>query len=101
MATQDDKNVVATADALLREEVGRLVRPLLHVAEGEEVLFAFGVAPYHGAAIGVVHTDVVYDVVAEVEILGANHVELSELVFVVVLFLYETKVDVSHNIFPR
>ena len=70
---QDDHDEVAAADAAVRQEVRRLVRPRFHVGEGEGVFFPFRVAPDHGRALGVVDRDIVHDVVGEVEVVGHGH----------------------------
>ena len=89
--------VVAAPDAEPREEVGGLIRPLLHIAEGEGVPLALGVAPHHRAAIGFGERDVVDDVVAEVEVVGAAHVERRKTPRLVVGFLDVAQIDVSHE----
>ena len=98
VAAQDDHDHVAPADALSGEEVRGLVRPALHLAEREEVLLPFGIAPHHGAAVGIIHGDVVDDVVAEIEILRAVDLEGFELAVCSVAFLDEAQIDVSHVI---
>ena len=97
VAPQDDHDHVSAADALAFQEVGRLVGPALHVGEREDVLFAFGVAPYHGAAVGIVFGYVVDDIVAEVERIGAGDREGFKLIEVVVRFGNVAEVDVSHK----
>jgi len=97
VAPQDDHDHVAAADALLGQEVRRLVRPALHVGEREHVVLALGVAPHHGAAVGVVRGDVVDHVVAEVEVCRAVHVERDEHAALVVGFVHVAEVDVSHD----
>jgi hypothetical protein len=99
VAPQNDHDEVAATDAALREEVGRLVRPVLHVGEGEDVLLAFGVTPHHGGAVGVGQGDVVHHVVGEVEVGGHVHVELGEQAVVVVGLGDVTFVDMSHDRF--
>ena len=69
----------------------------VHVGEREDVLFAFGVAPYHGAAVGIVFGYVVDDIVAEVERIGAGDREGFKLIEVVVRFGNVAEVDVSHK----
>ena len=96
VAAQDDHDHVAAADALRGEEVRRLVGPAFHVGEGEYVLLALGVAPHHGAAVGVSRGDVVDDVVAEVERFGAVDLELREKPVAVVLLGDVAQIDVPH-----
>ena len=97
VAAQDDHDVVAAADAGVRQVVRGLVRPLLHVGEREHVLLALGVAPHHGATVGVGKRDVVDHVVAEVEALGAFDGEIGQQAFLVVGLFDEAEVDVSHG----
>ena len=62
------------------------------------MLLAFGVAPHHGTAVRVVLRDVVHHVVAEVEGIGALHLEIGEHALLVVGFLAITQIDVSHGV---
>ena len=97
VAAQDDHDEVAAADAAVRQEVRRLVRPRFHVGEGEGVLLPFRVAPDHGRALGIVDRDVVHDVVGEVEVVGHGDVELREQTVLVVGLVHVAQVDVSHD----
>ena len=97
VAAQDDHDHVAAADALSGEEIRRLVGPAFHVGEGEHVLLALGVAPHHGAAIGIGLGDVVDDVVAKVERLGAVDLEFREKAVVVVFLGDKAQIDVPHD----
>ena len=97
VAPQDDHDHVAAADALLGQEVRGLVRPALHIGEREHVVLALGVAPHHGAAVGVVHGDVVDHVVAEVEACRTAHLERGKHAVLVVGLVHVAEVDVSHN----
>ena len=97
VAAQDDHDEVAAPDAAVRQEVRRLVRPRLHVGEGEDMLLPFRIAPDHGGALGVVDRDVVHDVVGEVEVVGHGDVELREQTVLVVGLVHVAQVDVSHD----
>ena len=70
VAAQHHKNHVTLANALVSQEVGRLVRPILYVREGEDVLLALGVGPHHGRAVRVVNGNVIHHVVGPVKVLG-------------------------------
>ena len=67
VTTQDNQNVIALLDALRSQVIRRLIRPFTHVSKREEMLFAFGIAPHHGTAIGIVFGNVIDNVVTEVE----------------------------------
>lgn len=99
VTSDDDHDHVALADAERFEEVCRLIRPGLHVREGEDMLLAFRIAPDHCTAGGVVHGYVVDDVIAEVEGIGiVKRKRLKRLVLSVGL-LYVAQVYVSHGSF--
>ena len=98
MAAQHDKDVIAALDALIDQEVRRLVGPALHVREREDVLLALGIAPNHRAAVGVVHRDVVDDVVAEVEVVGIMDAERLELPIGSVGLVNVAQIDIPHGI---
>ena len=98
MAAQDHHDHVALTHAVRSKVVRRLVRPAFHVGEREQMLLAFRVAPHHGAAIGVVVRDVVHHVIAEVEGIGALHLEIGEHALLVVGFLAVTQIDASHGV---
>ena len=61
------------------------------------MLLPFRVAPYHRAAIGIRHGDVVDDVVSEIEALGAMHVEGGQPTRFIVGFVNVAQIDVSHE----
>ena len=98
MAAQHDKNVIAALDTLINQEVRRFVGPALHVGEGEDMLLAFGVAPDHRATVGVVHRDVVDDVVAEVEVVGIVDAERLKLPIGSVGLVNVAQIDIPHGI---
>ena len=98
VAAQHDKDVIAALDALIDQEVRRLVGPALHVREREDVLLALGIAPNHRAAVGVVHRDVVDDVVAEVEVVGIMDAERLELPIGSVSLVNVAQIDIPHGI---
>ena len=98
MAAQDHHDHVALAHAVRGKVARGLIRPALHIFEREQMLLAFGVAPHHGAAIGIVLRDVVHHVVAEVEGVGALHLEIGEHALLVIGFLAVTQVDISHDV---
>ena len=79
VAAQDDQDLVALADALRQEVVGRLVGEAREIGEGEVVLLALGVAPEHGEALGLRGADLVDDVVGEVEVCGDVDAEAGEI----------------------
>ena len=83
VAAQDHEHHVALANALVGEEVRGLVGPVLHVAEGEHVLLALGVAPLHGGSVGFGLGDVVDDVVCPVELLGIVQGDVADLAVLV------------------
>ena len=98
MTTQDHHDHVALAHAVGGKVVRRFIRPTLHVGEREQMLLAFRVAPHHGAAVGIVLRDVVHHVVAEVEGVGALHLEIGEHALLVIGFLAVTQIDISHDV---
>jgi hypothetical protein len=97
VAPEDDEDLVPLADALGLEEVGALVAPALDVAEREEVLLALGVRPGERRASGLVHADVVDDVVGEVEVGGGVGLELDEMALGVVGLVDVALMDVPHG----
>ena len=98
VAAQDDKDVITAPDTLIDQEVCRLVGPALHIGERENVLLALGVAPNHRTAVGVVHRDVIDDVVAEVEIVGIVNAERFELSIGSVGLVNVAQIDIPHGI---
>ena len=100
VAAQDDHHHIALADAEGGQVVGRLVRPTLHVAEGEEVLLPLRVAPDHGAAVGLGLCDVVNDVVGEIEGVGIMQLDGRQGTVGVIGLLGIAKVDVPHVCLP-
>ena len=79
VAPEHHEHHVALADPLVCQEVRALVAPELHLAEGEDVLLALGVAPLHGGAVGLVLGDVVDDVVGPVEVLLVVEGDVADL----------------------
>ena len=98
VAAQHDKDVITALDALIDQEVCRLVGPALHIGEREDMLLAFRVAPDHRTAVGVVHRDVVDDVVAEVEVAGIVNAERFELSIGSVGLVNVAQIDIPHGI---
>ena len=98
MAAQHDKDVITALDTLIDQEIRRLVGPALHVDEGEDMLLAFGVAPHHGAALGIVFRDVVHHVVAEVEVVGIVDAERLKLPIGSVGLVNVAQIDIPHGI---
>ena len=98
VAAQHDEDVITALDALIDQEVRRLVGPALHVGEREDVLLAFGIAPDHRTAIRVIYRDVVDDVVAEVEVVGIVNAERFELSIGSVGLVNVAQIDIPHGI---
>ena len=96
VAAQDDHDLVALADALRQEEVGRLVGQAREVGKAQVVLLALGVAPDHGHALGLGGTDLVDDVVGEVEVVGHVYAEAGQVALGVEGLGAVALVDVEH-----
>ena len=71
VALEDHHHLVAPADALGAEDIGRLVAETADILKGEDALRAVGVAPDHRPLLRVPGGDGVHHVVAEVVVLGA------------------------------
>ena len=69
-AFQNEHHHVAVSDAEALEIAGRHVGVTLHVGKGKLAVFAFIVGPKQGRFVGLFGSPGVYDVVAEVEVLG-------------------------------
>ena len=97
VAAQHHQHHVALANALVGQEVCGLVRPILDVRKGEDVLLALGVGPHHGRAVGVVHGNVVHHVVGPVKVLGIVERQVGHLALLVAGLAQVVLVDVAHG----